>query len=69
MPKIIAANVHGFAQVGIRIPSRWLGRKLIFITAKLQKLSRITIADGLYSSAQLAQSRMLAAVKSIALGL
>jgi hypothetical protein len=47
--------------VGIRIPSRWLGRKLIFITAKLLKLIRITNADGRVSSAQLAQSRLLAA--------
>ena len=63
MSLIITANVHGFAQVGIRIPFARLA--VAFknnITAKLLKLIRITNAEWLYSSAQLAQSRLLPAV-------
>jgi hypothetical protein len=55
-------NQHGFAQVGNSLFLGLLGRTLIFITANLQKLIRITNTDGRYSSAQLAQSHVLPAV-------
>jgi hypothetical protein len=55
----MAGNVQGFAKVGQSVFLSPLGRNFYFITAKLLKLNRITIDNGLYSSAQLLQSRML----------
>ena len=62
----MADNVQGFAFGGaVRDPVAWLGRNFCLLTAKLQKIIRITKVEWRYSSAQLAQSRLLAAALSL----
>jgi len=58
----MAGNGPAFVLWGIRIPSSWLGRNFCLLTAKVQKLNRITNADWLCHPAQLAQNHMLYAV-------
>jgi len=52
-------HVPGFAKVGNKNSVSSLGRNFSFITAKLLQLIRIINVEGRYSSAQLAQSRLL----------
>jgi len=57
----IVPNARALRSLGIQCSCRSLGRNF-FITAKLQKIIRITVVDWPSSSAQLAQSRMLGVV-------
>jgi hypothetical protein len=55
-------TARALRRLDILCSCRSLGRKLIFITAKLQKIIRINKVEWLCSSAQLAQSIYVKAV-------